>query len=196
MRYGRAMSSPLDRWFTEEILPHEEALMRYLQHACANRDEAHDLRQDIYARVYEAAVTAQPAQPKAFLFATARNLLADRARRAKVVSIEPMGDFDPSNVLMDDVSPERWFSGRQALKRLAEAFDRLPERCREVVWLRRVEELSQKDVAARLGITEKTVEKHIAKGMRHLAESWFGGTASVDGPAVAERQRHERQQAD
>jgi RNA polymerase sigma-70 factor (ECF subfamily) len=42
------------------------------------------------------------------------------------------------------------------------------------VWLRRVEELSQKEVARRLGISEKTVEKHIAKGMRLLADALYG----------------------
>ena len=159
-----------------------------------HRDEIHDLRQEIYARVYEAAGKALPQQPKAFLFASARHLLADRARRAKVVSIEPMGDFEPSHVLVDEVSPERWCGGRQALKRLADAFDRLPDRCREVVWLRRVEELSQKDVALRLGISEKTVEKHIAKGMRLLAGQLFGGDGALrdDAPAVPERddERH------
>ena len=191
------MHRALDRWFTDEILVHEEALLRYLRQACPTLEEAHDLRQDIYTRVYEAAGNALPTQPKAFLFATARNLLADRARRAKVVSIEPMGDFEPSLVLIDDVSPERWCGGRQALKHLAEAFDRLPDRCREVVWLRRVEELSQKDVAARLGITEKTVEKHIAKGMRLLAGQLFGGDGAACATQVtAAGAADERQHAD
>ena len=191
------MPAALDRWFIEAILVHEEALLRYLQRSWPHRDEVHDLRQEIYARVYEAARKALPQQPKAFLFASARHLLADRARRARVVSIEPMGDFEPSHVLVDDVSPERWCGGRQALMRLADAFDRLPDRCREVVWLRRVEELSQKDVALRLGISEKTVEKHIAKGMRLLAEQLFGGGGlSREALSAALERDDERQQAD
>lgn len=173
------MQTELDRWFVHEILIHEEALMRFLQRHWPHREELHDLRQELYARLYEAGAKARPAQPKAFLFASARHLMTDRLRRSKVVSIEPMGDFQPSHVLVDEVSPERWCGGRQALRRLAAAFDRLPDRCREVVWLRRVEELSQKDVALRLGISEKTVEKHIAKGMRLLADALFGGEATA-----------------
>ncbi len=196
------MHTPRDRWFVEEILVHEEALLRYLYRCWPHREEAHDLRQDIYARVYEAADKGFPAQPKAFLFATARNLLADRARRARVVSIEPMGDFEPSHVLVDDVSPERWCGGRQLLHRLADAFDGLPDRCREAVWLRRVEELPQKDVALRMGISEKTVEKHIAKGMRLLADRLYGGDGATRDAIAAEpdhadgRQDDERQHAD
>lgn len=174
------MPTPLDDWFAREILVHEAALTWLLARCRPQRDEVADLRQEIYARVYEAAAREPPRQPKAFLFTTARHLLADRVRRSKVVSIEPMGDFEPSSVLVDEVSPERWCGGRQRLARLARAFDRLPDRCREVVWLRRVEHLSQREVAQRLGISEKTVEKHIAKGMRLIADDFYGGE---DAPA-------------
>src|SRR5690606_37490994 len=115
-----------------------------------------------------------------------RHLMTDRLRRGKVVSIEPMGDFEPSRVLVDEVTPERWSGGRQTLHRLSDALDRLPARCREVVWLRRVEDLSQKDVALRLGISEKTVEKQIAKGMRLLADALYAGEPSA---AITGRRR-------
>lgn len=169
------MRNPLDDWFVQEILVHEAALMRFLQRHWSPREECADLRQELYVRVYEAAGKSLPSQPKAFLFASARHLLADRVRRAKVVSIEPMGELPSSHVMIDEVSPERWAGGRQALRQLASAFDRLPDRCREVVWLRRVDGLAQKEVAQRLGVTEKTVEKHIAKGMRLLADALYGG---------------------
>lgn len=180
------MHSALDIWFIEQILVHEEALLRYLQRHWARQEELIDLRQELYTRVYEAAGKALPAQPKAFLFASARHLVTDRLRRSRVVSIEPMGDFEPSHVLIDDVSPERWCGGRQALRRLSDAFDQLPDRCREVVWLRRVEELSQKDVALRLGISEKTVEKHIARGMRLLADALSRGGEQVPARTAAD----------
>ena len=174
------MPTEFDDWFVREILAHERALALFLQRSWAHRDELHDLRQEVYARVYEAASRSRPTAPKAFLFATARHLMTDRLRRSRVVSIEPVGDFESSNVyLIDEVSPERWTGTRQALRRLVEALDALPERCRQVVWLRRVEELSQNDVAQRLGISGRTVEKHLAKGMRLIADHLYGGGASV-----------------
>lgn len=189
------MSTELDDWFVREILVHERALALFLQRSWPHRDELHDLRQEAYARVYEAAARSRPAAPKAFLFATARHLMTDRLRRNRVVSIEPVGDFESSNVyLIDEVSPERWMGTRQALTRLAEALDRLPDRCREVVWLRRVEELPQKGVAERLGISEKTVEKHLAKGMRLLADHLYGGDAARSAVAMDEDDGQGRQQ--
>jgi len=174
-----AVDISLDDWFANEILVHEGALMRYLQRCWYQRDEIPDLRQDIYVRVYEAAAKARPAMPKSFMFTVARHLMTDRLRRARVVSIDAVGDIDALNVLIDDISPERRLGARQELQRLAEALDRLPPRCRQVMWLRRVEDLSQKAVAAHMGISEKTVEKQVAKGMRLMADHFYGGMQAL-----------------
>src|SRR5690606_36791454 len=181
--YRAAMPPALAQWSTGRFFAHEEALSRSLPRNCSRRAETHDLPREFYGRVYGAAARSLPDRPGPFLFAPARHLLADRARRARVVSIETVGDSGQLNVLVDELSPERWCGGRQVLRRLADAFDRLPERCREVAWLRRAEELSQQEVAARMGISEKTVEKHIAKGMRLIAERFYGGEA--ERPAAA-----------
>jgi RNA polymerase sigma factor (sigma-70 family) len=163
------MEESLEIWFKREILGQEELLMRFLARVWPRRDELPDIRQEAYARVYEAALKARPEAPKAFLFATARHLMADRIRRERIVSIRAGGDTDFLNVLVDEISPERRASAGEELTRLAHAFDRLSNKCREVVWLRRVKELSQKEVADHLGLSEKTVEKHLRVGARLLA---------------------------
>jgi RNA polymerase sigma-70 factor (ECF subfamily) len=96
--------------------------------------------------------------------------MADRVRHERVVSIEAVGDIEALNVLVDEISVERRVGAREELKLLARALDLLPRKCREVMWLRRVEGLSQKQVAERLGVGEKTVEQHVSKGGRLLAE--------------------------
>jgi RNA polymerase sigma factor (sigma-70 family) len=164
----------LDAWFKREILREEAALMRYLRRLWPRPGDVEDLRQETYARVYESARTHRPQAARAFLFAAARNLVIDRVRRERIVTIEAVPDIDDEFVLSDELSPERRAIAREDLKRLAQAFDWLPDRCREVVWLRRVVELSQRQVAARLGISERTVEKHVAKGGRLLARYMFG----------------------
>jgi RNA polymerase sigma-70 factor (ECF subfamily) len=171
------MDESLDSWFAREILPHEEALLRYLARTWSNHDEIHDLRQETYVRVYEAAVRARPLSPKSFMFTIARHLMADRIRRGRVVSIEATADLEALNVLVDEISPEQRASARQELSRLAQAFDRLPPQCRKVMWMRKVEGISQKQVAERLGVSEGAVEKQITKGVRLLASLLFGDDA-------------------
>lgn len=168
----------LDQWFAREILAHEQSLMRYLARVWPNRDEICDLRQEIYANILESAMRALPAAPKAFLFTSARHLMTDRLRRSRVIFIGTRGDLDSLDVLVDDLSPEQRLTALQELGRLAQAFDRLPARCREVTWLRKVEQLPQKEVAVRLGIQEKAVEKQVSRGMRLLARALLEGIDS------------------
>jgi RNA polymerase sigma factor (sigma-70 family) len=176
------MDESLDAWFAREILAHEAPLVRYLKRTWRAPDEIHDLRQETYLRVYEAAAKARPQSAKAFLFTTARHLIADRLRRKRVVSIESGWDFETLNVPVDEISPERSAGAHDELRSLSQAFNLLPPRCREVVWLRRVEERSQKEVAAQLGIGEAMVEKHIAKAMRRLADALFGSDFRKEAP--------------
>lgn len=173
----------LDTWFIREILVHEEALVGYLLRRWPNRPDVNDLRQDTYIRVYEAAAKSRPPAPKAFLFKTAAHLLTDRLRRRRVVAIDAVGDVEDLDVLVEDVSPERRLSAHEELRQLAQAIDLLPPKCREVVWMRRVDDLPQKEVARRLGITEKSVEKHVMKGMKLLAAAFRSGAEQVTEPS-------------
>ncbi len=178
------MDDVLDRWFAREILAHERSLMRYLARVWPNRDEIADLRQEIYARVLESAMRALPSAPKAFLFTSARHLMVDRLRRSRIIFIGTRGDLDSLNVLVDDLSPELRLTAHQELGRLAHAFDSLPPKCREVTWLRKVEQLPQKEVAARLGIQEKAVEKQVSRGMRLLARALLEGAGDESDAAA------------
>jgi RNA polymerase sigma factor (sigma-70 family) len=167
------MDEDLDRWFIREIVAHEAALMRYLSRCWSDPAEIHDIRQDCYIRVYEAASKSRPLSPKSFLFQTARNLMVDHLRHRRVVSIESVEDLDALNVSVDELSPERRLGGLQELRHLSAAFDQLPQKCREVVWLRKVQGLSQREVGQQLNIAETTVEKHVARGIRMLAKFLF-----------------------
>jgi RNA polymerase sigma factor (sigma-70 family) len=165
----------LDEWFSTEILPLEGMLVRYLNRVWSNSWEVLDLRQEIYVRIYESAQVRRPESPRAFLFATARNLMTDRIRRARVVSVESGHDYEGIDALVDEISPERRISAREELQILARAFDALSHKCRDIIWLRRVEGLSQRETAERLGIHEGAVESQMARGMRTLATAIFGG---------------------
>lgn len=167
--------SELDAWFIREVLPLEAALMRFLRRNWREENELSDLRQEIYVRVYDAARNGLPRQAKPFVFSTARNLLIDRVRRSRIVSIETVADLDVSIVSEGEASPERQAIARDELRQLQAALERLPLRCREVVVMRKIDGVPQREVAARLGITEDTVEKQVAKGVRMLANILLGG---------------------
>ncbi len=169
------MDESIKEWFIREVLVHEPALVRFMTRVWPDSSEVDDLCHDIYVKVYESAAKQLPSSPKAFLFATARHLMADRVRRRRIVSIEMKGDLDSLNLLIDDVTPEQQVNASQDLWRLAEAFSAMPESCRDVLWLWKVEELTRREIGARLGLTPKAVEHRIATGVRFLEKIYFGG---------------------
>jgi len=164
------MLSDLDNWFVREVLAHEAALMRYLARVWPDRSEREDIRHDAYVRILESAHRLRPTAPKSLLFSIARNLMVDRVRRNRVVSIDLIEDLDAIDVLVDEITPERRASIHQQMTRVTAAINRLPNRCQVVFWLRRIENLSQKEIAVLVGISEGTVEKHMVRAVRLLAD--------------------------
>ncbi|QPF72369.1 sigma-70 family RNA polymerase sigma factor [Roseateles sp. DAIF2] len=183
----------LNAWFVQEVLPLEAVLERYLRRNWRDRDDVPDLRQEVYARVYDSCARSRPDSAQAFVLSTARNLLVDRARRAQIVSIETFADMDALAPRLDELSPERHLAARSELRLLQGALNLLPAPCREVLELRKIEDLPQREVAARLGITEDRVERLLAKGVQALDEALQaatqGGGASSDAKTATPHRR-------
>jgi len=157
------------RWFLREVLPLEAVLVRFLRQNWRDQSDIEDVLQDVYVRVYEAAKRQIPEKPKPFVFATARNLLINRMRDRAVVPIDAVADLDALNIAMDMPGPDRAAVARDELRRLSDAIDRLPPHCREVIVLRRIENLSRSEIAARLGIAETTVSSYLTEAMYALS---------------------------
>jgi RNA polymerase sigma-70 factor (ECF subfamily) len=153
-------------WVASHILPLEPELRGWLRaHArTVTRADADDLVQEAYARLWTANLQAVR-QPRAYFYATVRNLLAERARRARIVPMERMGELEALRILSEEPGPERRVSARQELERLLRAVSELPAQCRRAFELAKFEGLSQRQIAAAMGIAEKTVEKHLAKAL-------------------------------
>ena len=160
--------SDVNVWFVREVLPLEASLVRFLRRGWRNEADIKDLRQDVYAEVFEAAKKEIPRPAKPFVFMVARNLLIDRARRKQVVSIDAVADPDALGIAVDEPGPDRSVMARQELHQLQSALERLPHRWRDAVIMRKIEGLSRSEIAARMGIAEATVSQHLAAGMAAL----------------------------
>jgi len=153
--------------------------MSFLRRNWSDEGEIADLRQETYIRVYEAAHRKRPVPVRPFMFFVARNLIIDRLRRKSVVPFETMAEADWFNVSDHEPTPEQRVAARQELQRMQLALDALPPRCRQVILLRRVHGLSQREVALKMGIKEETVESQMVKGMRAITDSISDKRATV-----------------
>jgi RNA polymerase sigma factor (sigma-70 family) len=151
-------------------------LRRYLGRLLGNPAEAQDVAHDAYLRVYPSVTNQSAHQPEALLYTTARRLAINRLKRR---SIAPFS----REALVQDAAPsgepsvEQQVMARQELSLLQAAIADLPEGCRAVLLLRKVELLSHAEIAQRLGIAISTVEKQHARALRLLRAALPSETA-------------------
>lgn len=162
-------------WLAQHILPHEPSLRAWLSHKTVQGLEVDDIIQECYAALASLASVDHIANPRAYLFRTAYSLILQNVRRSNVVPIQAIEDLQNFEARWDAPSPEDEVSSRRELQRLADFLETLPSRCREAFQLRRVEGLSQREVARHMGLSESTVEKHIGKALRALAKAYGDG---------------------
>jgi RNA polymerase sigma factor (sigma-70 family) len=159
------------KWFAEEVQPHESTLRAYLRSRYSAAGDVDDLLQETYLRILRVKDFRVIRSTRAFLFSVARRLAVDQVRRERRGGIhEPVTDFSAIHVLEGGKNIPDTVSTRQEVGLLAEAIDALPPRCREIIILRKLDGLSHREIAARLGLSEETVQVQIGRGMRRCAD--------------------------
>lgn len=171
------------------MLVHEPNLRSYLRRLAGDRVDISDVVQETYARLLALTPVQREAvrTVRAFLFTTARHVAMDHLRRLPVVSLDALTEFGAPRVVTEgefEPSPDHSLNTRQELELLARVIASLPDKCREVLTLRKIHGLPQKEIAARLGIAEHTVEKHVSYGVRLCAARMLEMMAPVDGSAA------------
>lgn len=128
-----------------------------------------DLAQETFLRLVRVQRRTEVANPLALLRTTARHLLIDRLRgcRRQAALFDPA--TDGTEIASDSADPERQTIARQQLEIAFAVIAALPSRCRQAFELHRLEQLTYREIAARMGISISAVEKHIAEGAARLS---------------------------
>lgn len=158
------------RWFTEEIQAHESSLRSYLHGSFPGVRDVDDVVQESYLRIFRTRAAEPIQSAKAFLFRVARNIALDLLRRNKNSPINTVGDLSALPVIEDRRGVVDTVSIDEKLGLLADAMAVLPPRCREVIMLCKIRGLTHREAAARLGISERTVDEQVFRGFKRLDE--------------------------
>jgi RNA polymerase sigma-70 factor (family 1) len=148
--------------FTQLFAEYGRALHRYIRRFAESNETTKEIVQEAFLRTYRERDSVKTL--RAFLFSTARNLAANEYRHRQ--KVERLGPFDDAWAQNQTESPETELLRDERNRLIQEAVDRLPPQCRAAFALRIFHGCSYKEVAGRLGISAKTVEKHIARGLR------------------------------
>lgn len=134
--------------------------------------DVEDIVQETYVRVCQVKQPASITHPRSFMLKTAKNLALDHIKRADhrlTVRLDLDAEDDPALASQQD-DPYRRAAGEQEFAQFCESVRQLPIQCRKVFVLKKVYGYSQQDIAKQLGISQSTVEKHIALGIKRCAQ--------------------------
>jgi RNA polymerase sigma factor (sigma-70 family) len=146
---------------------HSRAVRKQIAAIVDRLDVAEELTQEAFLRLLSSDRT-QLDSPRGFLFRTARNLALDHVRRARRV---PIGRLDDQALeFFADAAPsaEESLAARQELALMRAVLLELPPKCRQAFLLVRLEELSHREAATEMGISQTMVRKYLARAILHI----------------------------
>jgi RNA polymerase sigma factor (sigma-70 family) len=160
-------------WLSRNILPYEPAVRKWLE--SRNRLDrlgltADDIVQECYARLAKLESVDHIRKSREYFFRTAHSIVLQEVRRSRVVSIDAIESIDAQDVTCQLPTPDHLMEIRQEMSLLSSAISSMPKKCQAVFVLRKIEGYSQREIAEKLGISENTVESHLAKGIKKLME--------------------------
>lgn len=127
--------------------------------------------QEAYARLLGLpdGELARIRSPAAFLVRVARNVAVEWTRQRRLMPRDALSELRLVELPDNGPSTVDVLSQREELDLMNRAIAALPDRCRKVLVLRRLQGVSQKEIAVQLGISENTVEKHASNGLKLCA---------------------------
>lgn len=148
-------------------LHHEKALKKYLYRFFSRSQDVEDIAHEAFIKVFATELRGPVLNPKALLFRAAKHSALSELAKKSNTTTSYMEETEDKAVLIDrdGLDPEEIHDSRRKLATLSMAISQLPPVCRKVFILRKIEGLSMKDVAEKLGIAVSTAEKHAAQGL-------------------------------
>jgi RNA polymerase sigma factor (sigma-70 family) len=146
-------------------------LRQYVMRFVLREQDIEDIVQETFLRAYEAEQSREIHSPRSFLFRVAHNIALNEISRKANSLLELVGDPDTLDVIDHEPGAEQQLEIRRDFDALNRVVGALPAQCRRVLIMRKVFGLSHKEIAARMDISVRTVEKHLAKALQRCQES-------------------------
>lgn len=144
---------------------YKSALKYFISGYVINPQDVDDVCQETFLRTYKSSLENDVKTPKSFMFKVAKNLIFSDFRRASTQLNEYVEDIDlvDNQLELDDLESNTL--AQEKLGVMCEAIAGLPNKCRQVVIMRKVYGMTTKDIAKRMNISPITVSNYITKGM-------------------------------
>lgn len=162
--------SEQSQWFTEHLQPHEVMLRAWLRSRFPTGLDLDDVIQESYLKILKSRKEEPIKAPKAFLFATARNIALNMIRASNVRGERIAFQIDDIDVLDDVESVQETIARNQELEALTSAIQALPQKCRQVFALCKVYGMTPKEISEELNLSLPTIYRQLSIGVDKCAD--------------------------
>lgn len=156
-----------ETYFNSFYLKHVQHASNFAYYKCGDKDNALDLVQDAFSKIWENCSKIDFSKAKSYLFTTVNNLFLNKIKHEKVVM-----EYAKAAPYIDvnNESPEYILEEEQFKKKLQHAIALLTDKQREVFLLNRIEGKKYREIAEILGVSQKAVEKRMSLALTILRE--------------------------
>ncbi|MCL4716477.1 MAG: sigma-70 family RNA polymerase sigma factor [Hyphomonadaceae bacterium] len=145
-------------------------LRAYLTRILNSSTDAEDVVQDAFLRLHRSGNLAAYDNLRAVVFKTGKRLALNVIRRRRSDALDRSGADTFDEAPSSTPSPEEALIAEEQAAIYMRAIAQLSPRCRQVIELRTVSELSYKEISDTLGLSISTLEKHVVRGKRTCAD--------------------------
>jgi RNA polymerase sigma factor (sigma-70 family) len=155
-------------------------LRRFLGRRLTNKSDVEDCLQETYLSIWRQEARGHLRDnPRGYLFITALNVTRALWRKEK-----PRRQFNHAALsehfdLAHSVESEKTLREREAIRLIGNQLDTLKLPARSVFLMHHIDGLSVEDIADRLGISTRTVERHMARALDHCRATLGGGLRDI-----------------
>jgi RNA polymerase sigma factor (sigma-70 family) len=169
---GTGTPSAAPQWtppsWEDIVRTHSGRVYRLAYRLTGNTQDAEDLTQEVFVRVFRSLWKYTPGTFEGWLHRITTNLFLDMARRRQRIRFEGLGDDAEQRLHGPGLTPAEAFEERHLDADVYAALAALPPEYRAAVVLCDIEGLSYEEIAATLGVKLGTVRSRIHRGRAHL----------------------------
>ncbi len=144
-----------------------ESVRNYLYYKCSDAELSEDIAQDAFVKLWENRESIDKTSLKAYVYTIAGNLLINQLKRNQL----KFKFLNLQQEQLDRQSPDYIIEMEEFDLKLQAALAKIPEGAREVFLMNRIDELKYHEIAERLGLSVKAVEKRMSKALAVLREA-------------------------
>jgi RNA polymerase sigma-70 factor (ECF subfamily) len=182
-----AVLRPIDSWFLTQVLPHEAQFLSVARRLLRNSDDAQDLVQEVFTRLFVMEGWAVIASPRAYVLRMVRNLAIERIRRSRIIEFQQLADSEALNLADETPDPFRAACASDQVQRILAVLDKMPPMYRSVLIQRRLDERPISELARQMGMSASTLEKRLARAIYLLNAGLRADEPATDGDESSAR---------